>query len=925
MGSESASAEADRDKAKDSRPPALEQKREGTSAAAAAGSPSSAPPGVRSKSVVGPANDAAERNADESADRVLRQPDPTKVPAARPAPTAPPGGPGPPEAIKRAADPAAEQRVPGTPAVKPVGTGSAGGTGPDTSTPAGPAPLVSPPIAAGAKPAESATPAPDPEPPAPEGEAPARETPAVSPELQDYLDASRGKGAPLPDGVRKEFEARFQRPFDDVRIHDDAGADNAARTIDALAFTRGSDIYFRSGAYDPTGEPGRRLLAHELAHVVQNRPGINRKAASSVGPVIRRKKDTKQAPKGKGPEGTITGKKVEITTLKVPKLKEKRSGDGPYVVRQGSREDNPTKQASVWRSKVKASTAALVTARLKKLRDDAKDKDVQTGDPAYYLELKGVKDKFYLIGTEGSIANDVRVPVWDKKGERRSFDIDHKREAQLGGLDDQPVGNLWLLDGAKNRSAGSTIKQNIDEALHGFITLTAPNLNLTKIPSETEVRDPKKGWTLQFKELKGVGADVKPEDYWDPCDLQASDSKLLSRFEYVLKSRAEKLKGTDQSLVIFDRLTGGGIQQIPRTRDVTEIKKWKAGAFSIDSVKFAESDVGKGTGFLSGTAFDDKGPIEKAPFKVPIKKLAGVEWGGVATPGAIDYWRAKAFSPIEFPEPGFDVDKGIVGRARIAKPSIPLLENVEFSVLVDGDIAIEAEVSGSDLKLPGPFRVTGGSLAISAGTGGLAVRGDVFFELSGLAKGHIGAKAKGGKSAKSDSFSLVGDLDFDSKMFDEASLHVSYIDQKWGVEGRLSVDEPNKIKGIKKASAKVEISDDTVTAAGEFEPLIKGIQKGTLGFKYNEATGMEITGEILIGKGLPGIKSGKLGATIKKGPDKHSLSADVILEPDIPGVTGNATGRYDDGAFAIDALLGYEHGFAKGTVHRRGHEPGDRG
>src|SRR2546429_136143 len=101
---------------------------------------------------------------------------------------------------------------------------------------AGPAPLAAPPAAAGPRPAETGTPAPDAEPPAPEGEAPARETPQVPNDVQEYLDASRGQGAPLPDATRKLFEAKFQRPFDDVRIHDDAGADDAARKIDALAF-----------------------------------------------------------------------------------------------------------------------------------------------------------------------------------------------------------------------------------------------------------------------------------------------------------------------------------------------------------------------------------------------------------------------------------------------------------------------------------------------------------------------------------------------------------------------------------------------------------------------------------------------------------------------------------------------------------------
>ena len=171
-------------------------------------------------------------------------------------------------------------------------------------------------------------------------------------------------------------------------------------------------------------------------------------------------------------------------------------------------------------------------------------------------------------------------------------------------------------------------------------------------------------------------------------------------------------------------------------------------------------------------------------------------------------------------------------------------------------------------------------------------------------------------------FALDAELQFDKKMFDgDAKVKGSYEDGKWAVEGTLGVG-PGKIKGIKKASATVKVTEDTVTADGEFETSLKGVDKGKLGFKYNEATGMEITGEIILGKGIPGIKSGKLDATIKEGPAGHSLSGGVTLEPSVPGLTGTVTGRYEDGAFLVEADLGYEKGLAKGNGQRRPHQPG---
>ena len=81
--------------------------------------------------------------------------------------------------------------------------------------------------------------------------------------------ASTG-GRRLPGSVRTFFESRFGRDFSDVRVHTGPGADAAARSVDAAAFTLGSNVVFASGNYRPGTAEGRRLLAHELTHIVQN-------------------------------------------------------------------------------------------------------------------------------------------------------------------------------------------------------------------------------------------------------------------------------------------------------------------------------------------------------------------------------------------------------------------------------------------------------------------------------------------------------------------------------------------------------------------------------------------------------------------------------------------------------------------------------
>jgi len=76
-------------------------------------------------------------------------------------------------------------------------------------------------------------------------------------------------GQPLDPGVRAFMEPRFGRSFSDVRVHTDDMAINSARAVNALAYTVGNHVVFRNGLYEPGSQESRRLLAHELTHVVQ--------------------------------------------------------------------------------------------------------------------------------------------------------------------------------------------------------------------------------------------------------------------------------------------------------------------------------------------------------------------------------------------------------------------------------------------------------------------------------------------------------------------------------------------------------------------------------------------------------------------------------------------------------------------------------
>jgi hypothetical protein len=101
----------------------------------------------------------------------------------------------------------------------------------------------------------------------------------VHPDVQAAISSRRGAGSALDPGARTRIGSALGDSFSDVRVHSDSTADTLARSVEARAFTVGSDVFFASGQYQPGTASGDQLLAHELTHVVQQR------GASTGGPL----------------------------------------------------------------------------------------------------------------------------------------------------------------------------------------------------------------------------------------------------------------------------------------------------------------------------------------------------------------------------------------------------------------------------------------------------------------------------------------------------------------------------------------------------------------------------------------------------------------------------------------------------------------
>ncbi len=137
---------------------------------------------------------------------------------------------------------------------------------------------------------------------------PERDYSVVTDDVKKRLDKAGGTGSPLPDNIREYMGSQFGYDFNEVKVHADGGAANLARSLSAQAFTSGKDIYFGSGKYNPNSTQGRRLVAHELTHVVQQKGRI-------LQPYIMRQKEP-EVPKEEQPKTTKNPKEIAATVIK---------------------------------------------------------------------------------------------------------------------------------------------------------------------------------------------------------------------------------------------------------------------------------------------------------------------------------------------------------------------------------------------------------------------------------------------------------------------------------------------------------------------------------------------------------------------------------------------------------------------------------
>ncbi len=751
---------------------------------------------------------------------------------------------------------------------------------------------------------------------------------SVQTSVEERIANSRGQGAPLSPTVLAEMERKFGADLSAVTIHSDAESAELCKELNARAFTVGNDIYFAPGEYAPETEQGRELLAHELTHVVQQSGSmLSRKVFRNNTPAEDSVESDQAAPvtntetEYDGPRGnaSTTSRIITIRSIQFPAIAEKRekTGSENVQIRQGN-EERDTAQVAEWSRQTRDGSGLSTSLDQKTV---AAWHSGSESNPTYFMKI-GRSGASYLVGTRTDIRDRVIRPYWKPNGQMKTYDVDHKKEYQLGGTDTSPPDNLWLLDSRTNRSAGSRINNKINTELDNLLQAwTSSN----KPDRETARNE----YTVTLRQIQWTGPVEGDGDSYSANAIGEEAAQM--RPVVAMDRRAVQRAGLDPGegqFVVFNNATGGRARTIELPSSTGEAIPFSDTNFITGFRPTTATFLGEDSNYIeiNGTLWADNPAIQGHgfPTSFTISRMANLPQAGYLNmaraeekirqvfAGEIE---ASALSPLRLTSVGFD-ELGAPLVEGTVDTDISFLQGANIGFFIRGnDLGIEKTFSGPELNTPRPFEITESSLTVSLSTQrGLAAEGNVGFRIERVGEGSVTANV-----GTSRDFGLAGHFDFDERIFGEgtsAQVRMAYENREWSVGGTLSIPE-GKVRGVRSATINVDYSEaNGFSARGDAALDVPGVESGTLAVSYSEQEGFSIGGSFNLSADTPGIRGGSISATVREKPDGsgYTVSASGEAQPDIPGIDSNLSVSYDNGAFTAEFSGAYRRGMLSGTA-----------
>jgi hypothetical protein len=745
-----------------------------------------------------------------------------------------------------------------------------------------------------------------------------------SPALSAAHQAALGAGEPLPPQLRAELEPRFGQSLDRVRLMTDGSAAQAAASIGARAFTLGTRIGFAPGEFQPTTPGGQWLLAHEIAHVLQQQDGtVPRQVfcafvAGATGPAF----------------GGGSAPLVRVTQpLRLPPIKSRHLAAYRQRALAGllkrpaayDRETAATRQATIW---------AGIQPDLSRLPQVPSYGDGAT----LALPVAGGTRTIQLPADSPAVLQEqLRRPRWNALGTivpggEPAYDIDHMIEYQLGGVDE--LQNLELLDAGHNRSVGGQFRGAIDMALRADI-LAAPAGDAQYAPyrsggavSAAQLSAFKAAVCAEFRVVEGQGErEARSAERREGSSffLSAEEVRTLAHVRDLLPPRAPG-DGSDSEFVLLSPSGALELGRIAHRQGVVRPAALRSlrglGGFTPTAMVLEPRP-----GFNDATPVRPRigtltGQLDLGP-QVIVGGTAGVartgasagrnlqsvsldivrsgNWQGRLADPAVPAWPATftPLSPMQIE--GLSIGDGVYARASI-QPSHPALSGLQLPAqIINGRLmlayTVDATALARNLNVPG-LSINSAALVLGYDGQAFSVGGSVLFEIRNFGQGELRAELD-----SAGRFQLEGSFTADTRLFDRAELRLWYRSEGgFGGEGLLAITDPNKIRGIRAARVQARYQQGVFSASGSVEPNIPGLRSAGLSVRYGpDETGADsllIAGDLQLATGVPGVRGGSVHVDVLQRDEQWQVSASGELQPAIPGVNATLRASYARGAFS---------------------------
>ncbi|MGW7018086.1 eCIS core domain-containing protein [Streptomyces decoyicus] len=749
---------------------------------------------------------------------------------------------------------------------------------------------------------------------------------------------------PLEAGVRDQLSACFGHDFSTVRVHVGPEADTAARGLDARAFTVGNDVVFSHGAYDPLTAAGRRLIAHELAHVAQHRgsahaPNFLARQGAAV-------------PAASAPLERQADLAAALSDRPLPRAWAWERATAPFL----GRVEQDWKPFDVPYAKdIRRITAVQrLPSEPSAVAVDLGAFVVPTAKGPWRERYDAIAKARGLQATIDVTRTSIRTGVWEKRAPTEQLrrlwlqrvqwptdlaqrwwheaggsppasgefkpqtrggtaEIDHIVELQLGGTNVPE--NLAPHDMSHNRSSGATIWQNLRETAQALVDqlrvqpkqapVTSLTLRFSSAEQKTAYPESEPLPTLPVAKearpaviaarrgaaghavevhataLNDLAAGSRP----DPEEQQAQSGQLAARVDYPLTAGPSTATLRVPPTITDEDPIEGDVLNDPARELIPGLV---LGTLRRTADKRNDLVIGwlnsEDHPARAGTRLPMA--IQEPKDKQVVFKVTDVGVTGKLALRGGPKKKLLFFYPY-LSSATMDLEmtaEGLVGKGKLT-PSVPLLSKVAIDVTLDRNGLHGAATAPKDkLSLP-PFTVTEAALKVELGTPP-SVTGDLSFTLGSLVTGEVKA------GLDESGFFARGTVSATVPGLDKASGELEYRPGT-GLTGHVEALASASGGLVRSGSVRIDLADGAWTAAGLIGLMLPGEQPAELS---------------VVKKGERIVYAGH---TVLRVPGLDPV--DITLSYDGQHVTGSASTAFTVLGLKGTVLLAYHDGVFTGT------------